>query len=441
VPDPNWEQELHGSAAGSRKVGPESKDPLLAHALLRAEPEPLDLDLDLELGPVGRVSPPFSTGPGKLDELGDVDRATAPPPEAMHSHVARMMAQAQLMEELDDEGDRPTPLIESERLPLLPGYGPVAKAPEPRPLTAPRGVAVRFEPDRKETPLVHVDAAAKELARAEHKGLAPPPRHSPPRGMPAVPAPRHSPPRGIPAVPAPRHSPPRGMPAVPAPRHSPPRGIPAAPVPRHSPPRGMPDLSDLPAVFSLDGLDEPVADSALAPPLPSEAAISPAVISPSLAGAPISEPAISPPFASIDPLELAAELGALSGPSAETMSAIEARIAAGDFGRALVLAESALDAHPGDPGVTRYAESCRDMLYSRYLERLGAGDHVPQLAMQRSALTGLALDHRAGFLLSCVDGVSTLEEIVDVSAMPRLDAVRILYELVQEGVIEMVAPR
>lgn len=389
VPDPNWERELHGSAAGSRKAGPESKDPLLAHALLRAEPEPLDLELDLEIGgPAARVSPPFPTGPSKLDELSDLDRTTAPPPEAMSVHVARMMAQAQLMEELDDEGDRPTPLLESERLPLLPGNGFVARPQEP---AGTRGVAVRFEADRKETPLVEVDLAAKQLARDAVRPLSRVERDE------------------------------------------------VTDRSRPPPPGLDTDLSDLPAVFSLDGLDEPASVSPLSPPL--HAPTSEAAISPSLAGSPISEPAISPPFASLDPAELAAELRASSAPSADTISAIEARIAAGDYGRALVLAESALDAHPGHPEVTRHAESCREMLYHRYLERLGAGDHVPRLAMQRSALTGLTLDHRAGFLLSCVDGVSTLEEIIDVSAMPRLDAVRMIYELVQEGVIEMVAPR
>ncbi|MEZ4315485.1 MAG: hypothetical protein R3F14_46305, partial [Polyangiaceae bacterium] len=121
----------------------------------------------------------------------------------------------------------------------------------------------------------------------------------------------------------------------------------------------------------------------------------------------------------------------------ETVAAIEARLEAGDYGRALMMAEAALVEHAGDPVVSGYASTCRDELYKRYLERLGAGDHVPRLAVNRGALTGLSLDHRAGFLLSCVDGGSTVEEIIDVSAMPRLDAVRILYELVQEGVLEM----
>jgi hypothetical protein len=151
---------------------------------------------------------------------------------------------------------------------------------------------------------------------------------------------------------------------------------------------------------------------------------------------PWSDAVISPPFDSED-LRRSPPRNA----PADKVSAIEARIAAGDYGRALVLAEAALEEHPGDPAVSRHADSCRDMLYKRYLERLGASDHVPQLAVLKGAITGLSLDHRAGFLLSCVDGGSTVEEIIDVSAMPRLDAVRILYELVQEGVVEMKARR
>ena len=225
------------------------------------------------------------------------------------------------------------------------------------------------------------------------------------------------------------------------------------------------DFSDLPAVFAFDGLemDEPAVGeaaprsvSAKPPPLPpdapsfgpltddtwAEASPSPSALDPWSDPAitpmpePWSEAAISPPFDSED-LRRSAPKDA----SSERVAAIEARIAAGDYGRALVLAEAALEEHPGDPAVSKHAESCRDELYKRYLERLGASDHVPRLAVQKGAITGLSLDHRAGFLLSCVDGGSTVEEIIDVSAMPRLDAVRILYELVQEGVIEMKSLR
>jgi hypothetical protein len=47
------------------------------------------------------------------------------------------------------------------------------------------------------------------------------------------------------------------------------------------------------------------------------------------------------------------------------------------------------------------------------------------------------IDHRAGFLLSLVDGKSSLEEIVESCGMPRLDALRILQELVGRAVAQL----
>jgi hypothetical protein len=53
----------------------------------------------------------------------------------------------------------------------------------------------------------------------------------------------------------------------------------------------------------------------------------------------------------------------------------------------------------------------------------------------RLRLPTLAIDSRTGFLLSLIDGASTFEAILDVCGMPRLDALRILDDLVQRGAI------
>ena len=44
---------------------------------------------------------------------------------------------------------------------------------------------------------------------------------------------------------------------------------------------------------------------------------------------------------------------------------------------------------------------------------------------------------RAGFLLSLVDGISSIEELLDISSMPRLEALRILYGLLDQRVIAL----
>jgi len=60
---------------------------------------------------------------------------------------------------------------------------------------------------------------------------------------------------------------------------------------------------------------------------------------------------------------------------------------------------------------------------------------APAVAMLPGELRQMPLDHRAGFLLSLMDGSLDLEAIVDVSAMRREDALRILRDLYESGVV------
>jgi hypothetical protein len=41
-------------------------------------------------------------------------------------------------------------------------------------------------------------------------------------------------------------------------------------------------------------------------------------------------------------------------------------------------------------------------------------------------------------VLSRIDGISSLEMILDMSGMPQLDALRIVYELIQNGALDFV---
>lgn len=118
-------------------------------------------------------------------------------------------------------------------------------------------------------------------------------------------------------------------------------------------------------------------------------------------------------------------------------SGMRERFAVGDFAGALEAAEKVLAATPGHAEADRVADECRESLAHLCENKLGSLDRVPFVVVAREELKFLALDHRAGFLLSHVDGVSTLETILDVSGMPRLDAMRILVELVQKRVVAL----
>ncbi len=111
------------------------------------------------------------------------------------------------------------------------------------------------------------------------------------------------------------------------------------------------------------------------------------------------------------------------------------RFSLGDYSGALVVAESILEEDPSHGEANRLAENCRGVLQQMYVARLGSLDRVPFVAVPREQLRWLSIDHRSGFVLSHVDGISSLEQILDVSGMPTLDALRILYELVQQRVI------
>ncbi len=121
----------------------------------------------------------------------------------------------------------------------------------------------------------------------------------------------------------------------------------------------------------------------------------------------------------------------------DPLAELRERYALGDFSGALTIAEGILEDDKDNGDAQRYAESCRDVLKQMYAARLGSLQQVPVVAIPAEQLRWLTLDHRSGFLLSHVDGVSTLEEILDVSGMNHLEAMRIIYELLQQKVIAL----
>jgi len=124
-----------------------------------------------------------------------------------------------------------------------------------------------------------------------------------------------------------------------------------------------------------------------------------------------------------------------SSSNLDPMREMRERFSLGDYSGALVVAEELLEENPNDPEALKCADSCRQVLEQMYTARIGPLDRVPFVAVPQEQLRWLNLDHRAGFVLSHIDGNCSLEQILDVSGMPTLDALRILFELVQQRVI------
>jgi hypothetical protein len=122
-------------------------------------------------------------------------------------------------------------------------------------------------------------------------------------------------------------------------------------------------------------------------------------------------------------------------PEDPELEPIRVRFEKGDYMGALLRAEAALEGRPDFEAAKRYAESARELLKQLYLEKLGSGGQVLRLAMAPDEIQGLTLDHRSGFLISFIDGTSTVDEILDMSGMPQLETLRLLFEMRQQGVV------
>jgi hypothetical protein len=124
-----------------------------------------------------------------------------------------------------------------------------------------------------------------------------------------------------------------------------------------------------------------------------------------------------------------------SGESVDHAQEMRDKFSLGDYTGALAIAETLLANEAHRMEAERCAQACRAVLEKMYAARLGPLSRVPHVVVPREQLRWLSIDHRAGFVLSHVDGVSSLEMILDVSGMPTLDVLRILHRLLQERII------
>jgi hypothetical protein len=114
---------------------------------------------------------------------------------------------------------------------------------------------------------------------------------------------------------------------------------------------------------------------------------------------------------------------------------LEDLFAVGNFTGALMEATRRLDINPEDEEAMRYADECRRTLTGMYVARIGSLDKTVELRIPMGEVRWLSLDHHAGFILSLVDGMVTVDELLDMCAMPRLEALRILLELHDRDVV------
>jgi hypothetical protein len=156
------------------------------------------------------------------------------------------------------------------------------------------------------------------------------------------------------------------------------------------------------------------AGPAMAPPSPRPATPAPAATPPA--------PPPTPPTSPTDELEA-------------LMTGARELFALGDFSGSLELVEKVLQREPSHEGARAYLKRNESTLLKMYESKLGHLGNVPSQLVPPDEVIWLNMHHRAGFVLSQVDGTLSYEDLLEVSGMDRFDTIRILADLVQNGII------
>lgn len=107
------------------------------------------------------------------------------------------------------------------------------------------------------------------------------------------------------------------------------------------------------------------------------------------------------------------------------------------YAKALAGARTLLAASPSDTEAQRYATACQQALQELHAFATGARQQVPVLLVDRSKIAQLKLDHRAGFVVSLIDGLTPIELLTDLSPMPAHETYEILFGLLRDGIITL----
>ena len=108
-----------------------------------------------------------------------------------------------------------------------------------------------------------------------------------------------------------------------------------------------------------------------------------------------------------------------------------------DPAAAAAAADLALSEDPDSAIAQKLVHQRGEVLSEVFRRYLGDLAGIPAVALPMHEISLQELDHRTAFLLSRIDGVLSFEDILDVSGMPRLEALRYLCRLRLQGILEV----
>jgi hypothetical protein len=111
------------------------------------------------------------------------------------------------------------------------------------------------------------------------------------------------------------------------------------------------------------------------------------------------------------------------------------RLAAADYEGAFMAANTLLRHDPRSEDALQAAQIARSELYKTYDARLGARQRVPHVAVRTEDIRSFPLDACSALVLSQVDGIRTIDDIIHGGILPKLDVLRVLSELYLQGIL------
>ncbi|MCG8589156.1 MAG: tetratricopeptide repeat protein [Proteobacteria bacterium] len=114
-------------------------------------------------------------------------------------------------------------------------------------------------------------------------------------------------------------------------------------------------------------------------------------------------------------------------------------VADGELEQALELFQNAAVAEPGARELQGYIDLLRSRLHREYREALGGLRGVPTLAVDADRIRDLELPQHAGFVVSLIDGTTSMTELVSLSGLDPVEAFRTLRELIAQEIVSVSA--
>jgi hypothetical protein len=143
-----------------------------------------------------------------------------------------------------------------------------------------------------------------------------------------------------------------------------------------------------------------------------------------------------------DFLQTAAGEGEGAAPPAGNAVLVEdaaALLRRGELVEGLDLLETVAGREPGRLDVQAFLELARAALLRVYRQNVGSGARVPRVRIPADQVMKYNLPPSAGFLLSLIDGHTTIDELLTLSGMDPFDVLRGLSNLLAAGIVEAAA--